>query len=492
MNANPFQAGFRDWLTESPPFWDLLLNVNGKEYKTHQLIMSFGSKLIDSTLRTTRAKDNQLLMPSEVKKGEMQTQSSFSPSDSNPTCLQSFQERYDFLCIPKPETQVQLRSYFIEMWITLHDPTNHFPTLLRFLYEGELKLTMENCVAILSLAEQLEVEELRNMCHQFLITSLNKETAPDVLERGFLLRSPDVIRHCITILARNFSYFVENHFDFRRLPLPAMLQLLNHESLFIASEDDVYYTVTRYLEKFPTHELREPLLSSLFKTVHFAYLEYNTLEEAMKNPLVPKALLSDALMIRLASHESPQYTWDDSSHLTASTSQSNDHQQTAQSRRRASYGRAFEYSGHDFDRNGVFYWLATSGGKEPWCNPALWRHPNTIVSTPSPSTTHSHVSTSTALSNSPLVVSSTHQSVSVSSSSPPSSPPAQLSISSTHLSETTNNIMTSNSSHSFKFIKWISLPRFFSYNSHEQEITILTSRFNGMLHNSQCLDPKYM
>jgi hypothetical protein len=37
---------------------------------------------------------------------------------------------------------------------------------------------------------------------------------------------------------------------------------------------------------------------------------------------------------------------------------------------RASVGRPFEYS-HDFDENGVIYWLATGRKKSPWKNPAL-------------------------------------------------------------------------------------------------------------------------
>jgi E3 ubiquitin-protein ligase HECTD1 len=71
-------------------------------------------------------------------------------------------------------------------------------------------------------------------------------------------------------------------------------------------------------------------------------------------PLLPKELFSEALMMRLAVYESPQ---------KAKTG-------IVRFQKRAAYGQIFEYSS-DFDEKGVLYWIGTKRGTARWRNPCL-------------------------------------------------------------------------------------------------------------------------
>jgi len=136
-----------------------------------------------------------------------------------------------------------------------------------------------------------------------------------------------------------------------------MLDLLKHGSLAVSSEYSVFKTVCKYLRGEEFSQDQEPPLSiriSLFETVRFPYMKYEELEEAIKESLLPKELLAEGLMVRLANHEVPE---------KAKTT-------IPRLQKRAAYGLTFEYS-HDFDDRGVLYWIGTKGGTAKWRNPSL-------------------------------------------------------------------------------------------------------------------------
>ena len=121
-----------------------------------------------------------------------------------------------------------------------------------------------------------------------------------------------------------------------------MKDLLHSSSLLVANEAHVFLAINEFLEKYKQGDLSESELTSLFETVRFEKLDYSTLEAALNHPLVPKALLSHALMLKLAKFEKPGSLPHGISkvQVTHSTPRA----------RRESYGRLFQYSGTDFVR----------------------------------------------------------------------------------------------------------------------------------------------
>jgi len=129
-----------------------------------------------------------------------------------------------------------------------------------------------------------------------------------------------------------------------------MLQLLNHSELSAESEADIYPTIRVYIERFDQMDTERN--SKLFSTVRFACLDYDNLVHALNNETVPKSLLSEALMARLATHEKNEKQLN-SRHL----------------QRPSAYRRIFEYT-TDFDNKGILHFIATNGGRSDWQNPA--------------------------------------------------------------------------------------------------------------------------
>jgi len=135
-----------------------------------------------------------------------------------------------------------------------------------------------------------------------------------------------------------------------------MLQLLNHKDLFAQNEAYIFKTIKEYITKFE-HPSQDIILQ-LFSMVRFTSLDYQTLESALNDDVVPKSLLSTALMARLATHENPNAKLPATLHLSSKQLQRNNE-----------YGRVFEYEA-DFDNKGILYFIATNGYSSDWKNPA--------------------------------------------------------------------------------------------------------------------------
>lgn len=84
---------------------------------------------------------------------------------------------------------------------------------------------------------------------------------------------------------------------------------------------------------------------SLFEHVRLSYLKYHELKQAMEESLLPKQLLCEALLHRIAIHENPQ-EYDANMNSIPRL------------QRRHGARKLFEYSS-DFDQNGVLYYIGT-------------------------------------------------------------------------------------------------------------------------------------
>jgi len=91
-------------------------------------------------------------------------------------------------------------------------------------------------------------------------------------------------------------------------------------------------------------------------------LTYQQLAETEENPLVPRHLLTEALLLRLKHYEVPSSKVD--------KRDTDDIPQNLRLAPRAAYAISLEYHS-DFDEHGLFYYIGTNGGREEWSNPGI-------------------------------------------------------------------------------------------------------------------------
>lgn len=212
---------------------------------------------------------------------------------------------------------------------------------------------------LIFVAEKLDMHLLLKEIDQFVSNHIKNEHVGELILPSMKYKVERLISHLIELMATNFSDFVEeSHFQFQfsDLPYEAMIQLVNHPNLFVAKEGHIFQALESFLSQFKEGEINQDMLNALYENVRFEYLEYSVLESALNHPMVPKALLSQALMLRLAKVENKK---------------SLKPEEVLFRRRRSSYGRVFQPSDIGFDSKGVLYYIATGEYKEPWENPFL-------------------------------------------------------------------------------------------------------------------------
>jgi hypothetical protein len=142
----------------------------------------------------------------------------------------------------------------------------------------------------------------------FLVSGITKETSLSLLQKAIQFDAIGVQDRCLEIIARNFQALLPTIKPMMNaLPLRVFSALMNHPSLSVTSEYRVYKTVRSYyghkVDENGVTLLDKYERKSLFSAVRLAHLKYGELEKVIRDEVVPKSLLSEALTYRLAQFE---------------------------------------------------------------------------------------------------------------------------------------------------------------------------------------------
>lgn len=223
------------------------------------------------------------------------------------------------------------------------------------------------------MAERFEVPTLANVVSEHLLAGITKDTAFSLLLNSIHYEALLIRDQCLEIVARNFQtiYPIIKPL-LNDLPLAVFSALMNHASLSVTSEYRVYKIVRSYyasnVDVNGVTLLEKSERKSLFSAVRLAHLKYNELEKVIRDEMVPKSLLMEALTHRLTGFEKPSNLPLDE-HLPLRL-------------RKRVVGRLFEPPSipETSDANsslltevpkGVIYYLATNSGRSEWKNPSL-------------------------------------------------------------------------------------------------------------------------
>ncbi len=243
-HKTPFKKGFLDYL-KTGRFADVIVVSNDHLYPTHRLILAYSSEYF------------KRLLLSDFKESSQST-----------------------------------------ITLKLDDPRNVFPEMLAFMYDGKVKLTLENVIPLLALADHYLVEQLCVLCNNFLSANITRDTALTIIKRALEFSFDNIIERCITVIAKNFSK-IEANYDF--FPPPLFLELLLHPSLVVRNEYSLYLLVCHYIEVHP--ELQPQDIEKIMGTIRFIWMTYDDIAKVEANPLVPRALIIETCMERLKKYE---------------------------------------------------------------------------------------------------------------------------------------------------------------------------------------------
>lgn len=270
-----------------------------------------------------------------------------------------------------------------------------FPEVLKFMYSGQNpdsivgSLNLSNVFMFLSLAVALEIQPLLDMAEQFIIIDvLTMESAVDVLEESLAQKSKTLVDASTGEIIKNFEVLCKTQEKkLTGLPYEAILSVLSSSKLSTTSESIVFNFVCSYIV---TLDEKDPHRLELLSKVRWAFLSHTELMQASSNPLLvqSKDLILEGLSAQLSIHEESDYkykidTEPRQSYSTFSPQKalsSKDFFQSSSKSFKQVLGQTafdkkkleikFKYS-HDFDENGIFFYLGSAGKTCKWQNPHL-------------------------------------------------------------------------------------------------------------------------
>lgn len=317
VSINPFEPGGFGQFLEDGSLADTLLVVNGghKQVRGHRIILCFSSKFF------------RRVFSAGTEMVEMQV-------EGHRRCEQLHRVELEF---PVDERVLM--------------------EVLRFMYTGEISINDENAVAVLSISSSLEVKLLRDRANQFISENITRENAIILLKMAVQFDMKEVIRKTVQVVAKNFAYIYDVHYNF--LPYEIFLNLIEHEHLNIVREYSLFEQVISYVRAH--RELESSQIYRLIQNVRYRWFTFSQLVRAMRetDPLIDRELLNEAAFLRLESHELLE---------PPIPSPRNKRVQP-----RTIYGITIKYS-ESFQKGsqicpGIIDWISTSGRRKPRSNP---------------------------------------------------------------------------------------------------------------------------
>lgn len=201
--------------------------------------------------------------------------------------------------------------------IQFPDPRHLLPHLFRYMYTGELMVSIDTVVPMLQQAEYYQVTEL--------IDLLKQEIKKRLLPKHVLRLLKDSVQYQMTEIMSLTSCVLAEHFDavewdahgedLNFLPVDIMLDILNNRALTLETEYRVYRVISNYTTEWARssatalatpaavfsrqnsngRRMTEQDCLDLYGKVYFEHLTVEQLEEAYENPHVPRNLLCEGL-----------------------------------------------------------------------------------------------------------------------------------------------------------------------------------------------------
>ncbi|KAH3756484.1 BTB/POZ domain-containing protein 3/6 [Pelomyxa schiedti] len=173
------------------------------------------------------------------------------------------------------------------------DPCSVFPTLISYIYGGEISLTCDNAVALAVLSHQIQMQELQDQCISHVHNTLGVETSQKYLETALLFNESTplgLVKLLSEYISENMVFFP--NLNLSKLPLQMFIEFISSDALN-ADEDSVFKLAHKYVENHPELDAEEQ--AAVWEGVRMQLVSLATLKIAQTIPSIPRNLLIDVL-----------------------------------------------------------------------------------------------------------------------------------------------------------------------------------------------------
>jgi len=154
-----------------------------------------------------------------------------------------------------------------------------FKLLLRFMYTGCTAISSEVALPLLDVANQFEVQSLKDKCAEYLFVSEEKKDLGFLLDVAQKYSSKHLEKRCASHIASKFDECLRTD-SLMNLGLSTWLELLQNDEIKVADEKEVFNAAIRYAKK--QGDKKEETLIAMLPYIRFPYMENKFLIEEVE------------------------------------------------------------------------------------------------------------------------------------------------------------------------------------------------------------------
>ncbi|KAJ5066172.1 hypothetical protein M0811_03505 [Anaeramoeba ignava] len=156
--------------------------------------------------------------------------------------------------------------------------------ILNYFYSGKIEINSENAIEILIFSSKYLIDELIEICSNFIKKNLQIETVVDVLKLSETMNFNQLLDPSYQFILENFKEFIKTSF---------FLELEENHLNSILLKDDILineFEMFQSIIKWGKHKSNVNEISNLFEKIRFIDFTKQELKDTLKEDLIPKQI----------------------------------------------------------------------------------------------------------------------------------------------------------------------------------------------------------
>ncbi|XP_066288878.1 kelch repeat and BTB domain-containing protein 8-like [Branchiostoma lanceolatum] len=158
-----------------------------------------------------------------------------------------------------------------------------FGEILSYIYSATLHVSLDKVQSLYQTADLLQLDYVRDTCSSYMAMNVERSTCVDLYHFGDVFSVDRVLKSCLEYINRNFAEVASSK-EFCSLSVDQLTEIISHDELDVKEETTVWEAVVRWVQH--SREDRLNHLPSILPHIRFNLLTSDDTAAILEHPLV--------------------------------------------------------------------------------------------------------------------------------------------------------------------------------------------------------------
>ncbi|XP_078663522.1 kelch-like protein diablo isoform X3 [Branchiostoma floridae x Branchiostoma belcheri] len=158
-----------------------------------------------------------------------------------------------------------------------------FEEILSYIYSGTLQVSLDSVQHLYHAADLLQLDYVRDTCSSYMVRNVERSNCVDLYKFADVFSVKIVMKACLQSIARNFTEIASSE-EFCSLSVDQLTEIIRHDELDVKEETGVWEAVVRWVQHNKEDRLQH--LPSILPHIRFNLLTPYNMVTILDHPLV--------------------------------------------------------------------------------------------------------------------------------------------------------------------------------------------------------------